>query len=493
MAALSNLPANTLSHTPAHTPTDALLSQLMASWDNFNDLSQLIHQAIVPDPPISLKEGGVIQEGYLAPLDELRRFQREGKTDIAEIERTERGRTGIESLKIRYNQVFGYSIEVSETHLKKIPPDYIRKQTLARAERFTTERLSELEARLLGTGDKMLAMEASAFEEIGLSLAQHASRVQKMSFAIATLDVLAALAEAAHHHHYVRPDVDDGLVLRIFGGRHPVIEQVVPSFVSNDVLLDPPAQRLLILTGPNMAGKSTYMRQLALIVLMAQMGSFVPATEAVIGVTDQIFTRVGAQDDLSQGMSTFMVEMTEVAYILRHATTKSLLLLDEIGRGTSTYDGISIAWAIAEHVYALKARTLFATHYHELTSLAATHEGVLNFHTLVREWNDEIIFLRRMIEGGADRSYGVQVARLAGLPTALIQRAREILTQLEEKSWEAPLPAAKDSVDLFQKAVEVDPVILALREIDPLTVTPLEAVQILFRLCHQAKNKGEGF
>jgi DNA mismatch repair protein MutS len=475
--------------------TAPLLTELLRSWDNLNEAYQLIENALVPDPPLSIKEGGVIREGYLPKLDDLRRFQKEGRSMLTQVELQERRRTGIDSLKVRYNQVFGYYIEVSETHLKKIPPDYVRKQTLTRAERFTTDELRRIEERLTGAEEAIRAMEEAAFEELRHDLSLMAARIQSMAKKVALLDLTAALAEVSHRNHYARPEVNDGMTIRILEGRHPVLEQMATAetFVPNDTLIDPPAQRLLILTGPNMAGKSTYMRQVALIVLMAQMGSFVPAREATIGVVDQIFTRVGAQDALSEGMSTFMVEMTEMAQILRHATPRSLILLDEIGRGTSTFDGMSIAWAIAEHVHSerLGARTLFATHYHELTQLSGTNEGIRNYHVSVREWNDEIIFLRRMVEGGADKSYGIQVARLAGLPAEIIDRAKAVLKRLEENSWKPALSPPAAQPDLFTSApAEPHPVVERLRKTDPLHLTPLQALQILAELADQARRDG---
>lgn len=486
--------------TMAGTPP--LIAELAAAWDNLDDVFQRIDHAIVPDPPLSLKEGGIIKEGYSSELDALRLFQKEGRSMLTEIELKERRRTGIESLKVRYNQVFGYYIEVSESHLKKIPADYIRKQTLTRAERFTTDELRGIEEKLAGAQETIMALEAKAFEELRRRLSQQAGRIQRMGAALALLDLLAAFAEAAHRNGYCRPAVNDLRTIRIVDGRHPVLEQGSGrgSFVPNDALLDPPLRQLMVLTGPNMAGKSTYMRQIALIVLMAQIGSFVPAREAAIGVVDQIFTRVGAQDALADGMSTFMVEMTEMAQILRHATGRSLILLDEIGRGTSTFDGMSIAWAIAEYVHSdrLGARTLFATHYHELTGLAALHPGICNYHILVREWEDEIIFLRKMVEGGADKSYGIQVARLAGLPPEIIARAKQVLKELEEKAWRPTGPDAADQPDLFSTlpAVEkpktdpvADRIVRALRKTDPLCLTPLQALQLLADLCEEA---GEG-
>ncbi|MBI3803187.1 MAG: DNA mismatch repair protein MutS [Nitrospirae bacterium] len=478
--------------------TAPLIVDLIRGWDNLDEVYQMIENAILPDPPLSVKEGGVIRDGYLPPLDDLRRFQKEGRSMLTEVELQERRRTGIESLKVRYNQVFGYYIEVSETHLKKIPADYIRKQTLTRAERFTTDGLREIERKLVGAEEAIRAMEAAAFEEVRQTVSRQAARIQSMAQKIATLDLLAALAEVAHQNHYRRPEVNDGLTIRIIEGRHPVLEQIAKErFIPNDTLLDPPGHRLLILTGPNMAGKSTYMRQVALIVIMAQMGSFIPAREATIGVVDQIFTRVGAQDAIAEGMSTFMVEMTEMAQILRQATARSLVLLDEIGRGTSTFDGISIAWAIAEYTHSerLGARTLFATHYHELTQLAV-NEGIRNYHVSVREWNDEIIFLRRMVEGGADKSYGIQVARLAGLPAEIVGRAKAVLTQLEESAWRPAVSLPAVQSDLFSPPSlperEVHPVVQRLRRINPLQITPLQALQLLADLAEEAREGSPG-
>jgi len=463
-------------------------------WDNLDDVSDMIHQAIVEDPPFSLKDGGVIAQGYNPELDDLRRFQKEGKAMLIEIELKESQRTGIESLKVRYNNVFGYYIEVSASQIKKVPETYIRKQTLTNAERFTTTELKEIEDRLLGAADKVVALEQNMFETIRDRLTVHTSRIQAMAGKIASLDAHLSLAEAAHQNRYVCPEVNDGLTLRIVEGRHPVLDKMLSNFVPNDTLFDPPTDRLLLITGPNMAGKSTYMQQVALIVLMAQMGSFVPAKTATIGVCDQIFARVGASDSLTKGMSTFMVEMTEMAQILRHATSTSLILLDELGRGTSTFDGISIAWAIAEHVHELQARTLFATHYHELTQLSLTHEGIKNYHVLIREWNDEIIFLRKVIQGGSDKSYGIEVGRLAGLPQKIIKRAKEVLQQLETADLKSPLAgvAPLETIpDALRATLPVPtqdhPIIQTLRSIDPNAITPIQAIQILSELSEAAK------
>ncbi|MFQ5596936.1 MAG: DNA mismatch repair protein MutS [Nitrospiria bacterium] len=497
---------------PAGRPHPDLISELLGAWDNLEPVYRLIDDAIVPDPPFSVKEGGVIRSGYLDTLDALRDFQRKGRSMLTEIETKERCRTGIESLKVRYNRVFGYYIEVSGSHLEKVPVDYIRKQTLTRAERFTTPELNALEARLSGNQEAIKTLEESVFEAVRTKLSSYAGCVLTMSKKIAELDLLAGLAETAHRNNYCRPEVNEDAGIHIVEGRHPVLEQegygTKGAFIPNDARLSSPEARLLILTGPNMAGKSTYMRQIALIVLMAQMGSFVPAREASIGVVDQVFTRVGAQDALTEGMSTFMVEMCEMAKILRMASSRSLILLDEIGRGTSTFDGISIAWAIAEYVHdTVKARTLFATHYHELTGLAAIHEGIENYHVLVREWGEEIVFLRKMVPGGSDKSYGIQVGRLAGLPPEIVDRSKAVLKALEEKAMGSPLSTqlANAAVsnptgqgDLFSPVLPgagapirerwpEHPVIESLREIDPNRLTPIEALQILAELSERAK------
>jgi DNA mismatch repair protein MutS len=422
-----------------------MIADILKDWDDLGDIASRIDRAIRDDAPPTLKDGGFIKDGYDPQLDELRAASRNGKDWIAAMEAKERQRTGIGSLKVRYNQVFGYYIEITKTHLKSIPPDYVRKQTMVNAERFITPDLKEMEAKVLGAEEQIHQRELHLFEEVRLRISHDTGRVQKVAGLIAALDVLCSMAEAAVLYHYVRPEVNDGSVIRITDGRHPVLEQIGPGlpapagaidkrFIPNDTFLDDQDHRLLIITGPNMAGKSTYMRQSALIVLLAQTGCFVPAQEAVIGCVDRIFTRVGALDNIMAGQSTFMVEMTETATILHNATPRSLVLLDEIGRGTSTYDGLSIAWAVAEHLARIGSRTLFATHYHELTDLALVCAGVRNMKAVVREWNDEIIFLRKIVEGETDRSYGIQVARLAGLPPAVIRRAREVLTQLER--WE---------------------------------------------------------
>jgi DNA mismatch repair protein MutS len=415
-----------------------LVFDMTTGWDDLQDVFLLIDKAVHDDPPYTLREGRLIKKGHNQELDELRALSSEGKGWIAGIERRERERTGINSLKVSYNRVFGYYIEVTKANLEHVPPEYIRKQTLANAERFITPELKEYEDKVLGAEEKILDLEYRLFQQVREAVSVETVRVQDMARRLANLDCLASLAEAAAKNNYARPVVLDSDTLRIIEGRHPVIEQLTleERFIPNDVLLDCEENQLLILTGPNMAGKSTYMRQVALITLMAQMGGFVPAREAQIGLVDRIFTRVGASDFLSRGQSTFMVEMNETADILNNATDRSLIILDEIGRGTSTFDGISIAWAVAEYIHTkLRARTLFATHYHELTELALTMDRVKNYTVAIKEWNDQIIFLRRVVEGGADKSYGIQVARLAGLPSAVIQRAKEVLANLEKSEF----------------------------------------------------------
>lgn len=407
----------------------------------FPELFHLIQQAIVDDPPLALKEGGLIKPSFNPDLDELRAAMHSGKEWIAQLQQQEIERTGIKSLKVRFNSVFGYFIEVTKTHLAQVPSHYTRKQTIATGERFITPELKEMENKILGAEERSVKLEYELFQKVREAAAQHSAAIQSTARAIGTLDVLAAFAEVARHHRYVRPLVDDENIIEIVEGRHPVLEQVLQTdpnhmgkggFIPNDIQLDSEQNQVLLITGPNMAGKSTYIRQVALIVLMAQIGSFVPAKSARIGLVDRIFTRVGASDDLTRGQSTFMVEMNETANILNNATEKSLVILDEIGRGTSTYDGISIAWAVAEYLHDhLRAKTLFATHYHELTTMSRCFPRVKNFNVAVREWNDQIIFLRKIQPGGADKSYGIQVARLAGLPREVIERAQQMLQKLE--------------------------------------------------------------
>ncbi len=411
------------------------LGRIMEGIDPLTELDERIEKVLVNEPPLSVKDGGLIREGFSAELDELRGLSTSGKDFIARLEATERQRTGINSLKVRYNKVFGYYIEVTHTHAEKIPDNYIRKQTLVNAERFITPELKEYEEKVLGAEERIRQLEYELFSELRNFASSFAGRLAQTSDCIGRLDAIVSLTETANNNRYCRPSFSENGQIIITGGRHPVIEALNPAtrFVPNDINLDMDKCRLMIITGPNMAGKSTVMRQTALISLMAQMGSFVPATEANLSVVDRIFTRVGASDNLIKGQSTFMVEMNETAAILKNATEKSLILIDEIGRGTSTYDGVSIAWAVAEYLHDnVKAKTLFATHYHELTDLAFAKSAVKNFNVAVKEWNDQIIFLRKLVEGGVNRSYGIQVARLAGIPQDIIARAKEILVKLEE-------------------------------------------------------------
>ena len=419
----------------AGSPSEQL-NEIAGKLDPLQDVAELIERAVREDPPVSLKEGGLIREGYHEDLDRLIHATRDGKTWIADLAATEQKRTGISSLKVGYNRVFGYYIEISKANLHLVPSDYIRKQTLANGERYVTEKLKEYEDLVLGAEEKRVALEFEIFEEVRKRVALENQRIRETGKRVGEVDTLAALAEAAELKGYVLPEVNEGTVTDIVDGRHPVIEETVrdEDFVPNDIHLDDQEQQVLIITGPNMAGKSTVLRQVALTVLMAQMGCFVPASRATIGVVDRIFTRIGASDDLTKGQSTFMVEMNETANILRHATPKSLVILDEIGRGTSTYDGLSIAWAVAEALHDRSGRgvrTVFATHYHELTELVAARPRVKNFNIAVKEWNDQIIFLRKLVPGGTSRSYGIQVARIAGLPQQVIGRAKEILNNLE--------------------------------------------------------------
>jgi len=414
-----------------------LLSAIASNLDSLQDIAQLIEASIHEEPPVSLKEGGIIKEGYDEALDRLISLSRDGKSWIARFARSEQQKTGISSLKVGFNKVFGYYIEVTKSNLHLVPDDYIRKQTLANGERYITEALKVKEGEVLGAEEKRVELEGEIFEGIRKKIAIENQRVTETAARVSEIDVIAGLAETAEANDYTCPEVNDGTTLDILQGRHPVIELSVKEedFVPNDIHLDSEKQQVMIITGPNMAGKSTILRQTALTVLMAQMGGFVPASRAVIGLVDRIFTRVGASDDLARGQSTFMVEMNETANILRHMTPKSLVILDEIGRGTSTYDGLSIAWAVAEALHDREGkgvRTLFATHYHELTELVTTKQRVKNFNIAVREWNDRIIFLRKLVPGGTSRSYGIQVAQIAGIPETVIQRAKEILNNLEK-------------------------------------------------------------
>ena len=416
-----------------------LLQQLSQVAGDFPELCQRITDTIAENPPVQLNDGGLIRDGFSADLDELRKAATEGKNWLSDIQAREIARTGIKSLKVKFNQVFGYYIEVSKANLASVPEDYIRKQTLVNAERFITPELKELESKILGSEEKARALEFQIFQELRAFILPFTGMIQRSAAALAQIDVLAALAEDARKYRYIRPHINDGDTLSIFGGRHPVLDAGMESgrFVPNDVLLDCDEHRMMLITGPNMAGKSTYIRQTALLVIMAQMGSFIPADSATIGIADRIFTRVGAADDLSRGQSTFMVEMAETANILNCATNRSLVILDEIGRGTSTFDGLSIAWAVAEFLHddpVCRCRTQFATHYHELTELASIRRGINNFNVAVREYGDKIIFLRQIIPGSTDRSYGIHVAKLAGLPKPVTDRAEEMLALLEKNA-----------------------------------------------------------
>ncbi len=473
-----------------------MLACLVDSIDEVREASERIDRALVDSPPVSVKDGGVIRNGYSAELDELRSIGAGGKDNIASLEAQERARTGINTLKVGYNRVFGYYIEVTRSNLASVPADYIRKQTLTNAERFITPQLKEWEEKVLTSEERALKLEAGLFSSLIGEIQQYAGRFLSTADAIAILDCLASLAEAAESLDYSRPEVNDGDGLEIEGGRHPVVEAATREFVSNDLSLDA-EKRIIILTGPNMAGKSTYLRQNALIIVMAQIGSFVPAQRASIGIVDRVFTRVGASDDLSKGHSTFMVEMSETANILNNATSRSFIVLDEIGRGTSTFDGLSIAWAVVEHLHdspALGARTLFATHYHELTDLSLTKERVKNYNMAVSEWNDGIIFLRKVLPGGSSRSYGIQVAKLAGVPQEVISRAKEILKNLESgELTESGMPriAARDprpEMRQLNLLGGTDALHRELRGMDVERMTPIEAIGALHKLKEMVEN-----
>lgn len=486
-----------------HSFAAELASELRSSIDPLEDVVELLEAALAPEPPISVREGGIIRDGYAPDLDELRTITREGKGWIARLEKQERTSTGISTLKVRYNRVFGYFIDVPRTQLDKVPPRYERKQTLANSERYFTPELKEYEDKVLDAQERLNALEYEIFQGLRAYVTQQGSRIQVTAESLAALDVLLGFAELAHERNYCCPSMDSSTVLEIEQGRHPVVETMTlgESFVPNDVKLDTETAQILVITGPNMAGKSTFMRQVALIVLLAQAGSFVPAQQARIGVVDQIFTRVGASDNLAQGQSTFMVEMSETANILSHATPRSLIVLDEIGRGTSTFDGISIAWAVAEFLHDnadVAARTLFATHYHELTELANIHARIFNFNVEVRQWKDKIVFLRRIVPGGASHSYGIQVARLAGLPERVIVRANEVLHTLELEHARATGAASgatpeikaeahglSQNVDSCQQQLfdgHEDVVRARLHSIDIERITPLEAIYVLDEL-----------
>lgn len=488
-----------------------LLQNIQQELDSLEDIHNLIDKAIIEDPPIAIREGGIIKEGFHEDIDHFRYAKTQGKTWLAELENQDRERTGIKNLKIKYNKVFGYYFEVTNSYLGMVPPDYTRKQTLANAERYTTPKLKELEDSILNAEDKLYTLEYDVFCEVRDAIAMEIERIQKTAKAVARLDVFTSLSLVAEQNHYVRPSLNDNGVIDIKEGRHPVVEKMIVNdmFISNDTFLDNKNHCISVITGPNMAGKSTYMRQAALIVLMAQIGSFVPAKSADIGIVDRIFTRVGASDDLASGQSTFMVEMNEVANILRNATSNSLLVLDEIGRGTSTFDGLSIAWAVIEHISNTKllgAKTLFATHYHELTELEGKINNVNNYCIAVKEKGDDIVFLRKIIKGGADKSYGIQVAKLAGVPDMVIDRAKEIVEQLSDNDITEKIQEIRvdlkndrkkapvyDQVDLEQMSlfdtVKDEDVLAELKEIDVTNLTPMDALNTLYRLQNKLKNR----
>lgn len=490
-----------------------LLKDLAVDLDPLEDLCILVKKAIREDPPIAMKEGNIINDGYNEEVDKLRRAKSDGKDWLAKLENDEREKTGIKNLKIKYNKVFGYYLEVTNSYKEMVPEYYTRKQTLANAERYITPELKELEDMILGAEDKLYALEYELYSEVRDLIASQIERIQKTAKAVAALDAFASLALVAERNNYVRPKINEKGVIDIKEGRHPVVERMIPNemFISNDTYLDDKKHRISIITGPNMAGKSTYMRQTALIALMAQIGSFVPAKSANIGLSDRIFTRVGASDDLASGQSTFMVEMTEVANILRNATSKSLLILDEIGRGTSTFDGLSIAWAVIEYISdsrLLGAKTLFATHYHELTELEGKIDNVNNYCIAVKEKGDDIVFLRKIVKGGADKSYGIQVAKLAGVPELVIGRAKEIVEELNDEDITARVseiaskervvkkkPKVKkyDDVDIAQMSlfdtVKDDDVLEELKNLDVGNMTPIDALNTIYRLQNKLKNR----
>lgn len=493
--------------------TSKNLVELAENIDSLSDICADIDAAICEEPPISARDGGILKDGYHEEVDRLRKAKTDGKKWLAELEAKERERTGIKNLKVKYNKVFGYYLEVTNSYKDLVPEDYQRKQTLANAERFFTPELKELEDTILGAEDKLIALEYELFRQLRNRIASQVYRIQQTAKAIARLDVYASLAYVAEKKHYCRPKINTRGVIDIKGGRHPVVEQMMDQqlFIDNDTYLDNKKQRVSIITGPNMAGKSTYMRQSALIVLMAQIGCFVPAKSANIGIVDRIFTRVGASDDLASGQSTFMVEMNEVANILRNATKDSLLILDEIGRGTSTFDGLSIAWAVVEHISNVKligAKTLFATHYHELTELEGKLEGVHNYCIAVKENGDDIVFLRKIVPGGADKSYGIAVAKLAGLPDEVIDRANRIVTQLcendivdlakniavegqttQSRKQTKPLDDVDKAQMSFFDTISDDAIIDELRHLDISHMTPLEAMNALNELQVKVRNR----
>jgi DNA mismatch repair protein MutS len=474
-----------------------LLVQLAGQCDSMDELADLLESAIKPEPPSHLRDGGVIKTGFSEELDRLRSISTDGRSWLQEYQKQQSERTGIANLKIGYNKVFGYYIEISHSAADKVPVDYVRKQTIKNAERYITEKLKEFETQALSADDKALELEQQLFEQLRRQSAQYINRLQKLADTIAQCDCLTGLAYLAHRRNYIRPKLTTGREFIIKEGKHPVLSEMLgPQFVPNDIALTGAAGDILIITGPNMSGKSTYIRQVALLVLMAQIGSFIPAEDAEIGLVDRIFTRVGASDELVRGQSTFMVEMTETANIINNATDKSLVILDEVGRGTSTYDGLSLAWAITEHIAGkIKCRTLFATHYHELTELTELFGNVKNCNVAVREWMDEVVFLHKILPGGTDKSYGIHVAKLAGLPRTILERSKEILEELESTfqkeatgehlSKHKTKEPDKDSL-FVQKHKSV---LEKLGSTDVNNLTPIEAINLLNEIKNEINEK----
>ena len=469
-----------------------LLARIRDALDDLADIRELLESSLVDEPPISSRDGGIVKDGFNSELDELRVIGRDGKKWIAELESKERKLTGVNSLKVGYNQVFGYYIEVTKPNLHLVPENYIRKQTLVNAERFVTPELKEYEEKILGAEEKILELERDLFNEIRERAAKESERIRQTASLIAELDVLSSLAEVADKYNYTKPDVSDSGIIDLKESRHPVVERMDlgERFVSNDITLDTEENQFLIITGPNMAGKSTLIRQVALIVLMAQIGGFIPAREGRIGIVDRIFTRVGASDNLARGRSTFMLEMVETAYILRHATQRSLVVLDEIGRGTSTFDGMSIAWAVAEFLHDIACRTLFATHYHELAQLAITKRRVKNYNVFVKEDKGKVVFLRKLIPGAASHSYGIQVARLAGVPEKVLKTAREVLFKLEKAESNLGSAIRGGQLGLFEKKEDEIgyEVLEEINKLDPNSMTPLEALSKLMEIKGKLEN-----
>ena len=496
-----------------NTCTSVEIVKINEGLDKLEDITDIIDRSINEDSPLSLKEGNIINTGYNAEIDKLRQAKTEGKNWLASLEADEKEKTGIKNLKIKYNKVFGYYFEVTNSVKDMVPDYFVRKQTLTNAERYTTDKLKELENIILGAEDKLNNLEYEVFVEVRDIVAGNVNRIQSSAKSLAYIDAICSLATVAYNNNYIRPQINTNGVIDIKDGRHPVVESMLndDSFIANDTYLDQNKKRMSIITGPNMAGKSTYMRQTALICMMAQIGSFVPASQASLCVCDRIFTRVGASDDLASGQSTFMVEMTEVANILRNATRNSLVILDEIGRGTSTFDGLAIAWAVVEHISNTKligAKTLFATHYHELSELEGTMPGVNNYCILVKERGDDIVFLRKIAAGGADKSYGIQVAKLAGVPDSVTERAKELIEELSSADIatrareiaEATPAASKrkpvkrtDEVEAGQlslfDAMNNDTIIDEISKIDITSMTPMDALNTLYNLQNKIKNR----